>query len=239
MTNSATAPRSGQLAVMLQEVFTAAARLRTNRISTVDATSFRANIKQLLTKADREARQLGYSGDYVKLAVYASVVLVDESVLNSAQPAFQTWHGKPLQEEVFGDHRGGELFFEHLRSLLAQPDSGELADLLEIYHLCLLLGFQGRYGGQYRGELAAITREVSEKIQRIRGAQPDLTPSWSLPHGEKVPVARDPWVKRLGVIAAALGITVVLLFLVFTLALRPGSGDVRELVESQIEAGAR
>jgi type VI secretion system protein ImpK len=208
-------------------------------MGTVDAPAFRNNVKQLLTKADREARQLGYPGDIVKLAVYALVVLVDECVLNSAQPAFQSWHGKPLQEEVFGDHRGGEVFFENLRSLLARPDSVDLADLLEVYHLCLLLGFQGRYGGQRRGELAAITREVLDKIQRIRGVQSDLVPCWALPRGEKVPVVRDPWVKRIGIAAAALGIAVVMLLLVFTLALRPAVGDLEELVASQIEAGDR
>jgi type VI secretion system protein ImpK len=239
MTDPTAAAHSGQLAVRLQEVFTAAARLRANRISTVDAAAFRNNVKQLLTKADREARQLGYSSEIAKLAVYALVVLVDESVLNSAQPAFQSWHGKPLQEEVFGEHRGGEVFFENLRALLARPDSPELGDLLEVYHLCLLLGFQGRYAGQHRGELMAITREVSEKIQRIRGIQPDLTPSWGLPQGERVPVVKDPWVKRLGIVAAGLGIAVVLLFLVFTLALRPGAGELREVVDSQIEAGVR
>jgi type VI secretion system protein ImpK len=209
MTTPVNVQRSGQLAVKLQEVLTAAARLRSNAMEAVDAGSFRSNVKRLLTAADREARELGYSGQTAKLAVYAAVVLVDECVLNSARPAFQSWHGQPLQEEVFGDHRGGEVFFENLRSLLAQPDSEDLADLLEVYHLCLLLGFQGRYGGEYKSELNSITSGVSEKINRIRGVQLELTPSWSLPQGEKVPVIRDPWVRRIGMTAGALGAAVL------------------------------
>lgn len=239
MTNSATAARTGQLAVKLQEVFTAAARLRANRMRAVDAAAFRNNIKQLLMKADRRSRELGYSGDTVKLAVYALVVLIDECVLNAAVPAYQSWHGKPLQEEVFGDHRGGETFFENLAALLAQPDSGELADLLEVYHLCLLLGFQGRYGGQHHGELMAITREVYEKIRRIRGVQEELTPSWLLPRNEEAPVVRDPWVKRLGIAAAALWLVAVLTYLVFTFNLRSGAAEVAELVASQVEVSAQ
>jgi type VI secretion system protein ImpK len=239
MIDSATFARSGQLAVKLQEVFTAAARLRANRMSTVDAAAFRNNIKQALTKADRDARQLGYSGDIVKHAVYALVVLIDECVLNSALPGFQSWHGKPLQEEVFGDHRGGELFFENLATLIAQPDSEELADLLEIYHLCLLLGFQGRYAGQHRGELTSIAREVSDKIHRIRGAQPELTPSWLVPQGEKAPVSKDPWVKRLGIAAMALWIVAVLVFLAFTFVIRSGAANLNELVANQVEVGTQ
>lgn len=239
MTMPATLQRRGQLALTLQEIFTAAARLRARRMGAVDAASFRNNIKQLLTKADREARHLGYPGQTVKLAVYALVVLIDECVLNSAQPAFQSWHGKPLQEEVFGDHRGGEIFFENLRSLAAQPDSEELADLLEVYLLCLALGFQGRYAGDHRGELSAVSREVSEKIHRIRGVQADLTPAWSLPQGERVPRIKDPWVRRIGLTAAMLGVAVVLLFLIFVVALRPGVGDLREAVSAATEAGVR
>jgi len=239
MITPTTLQRRGKLAVMLQEALTASARLRTNRMGAVDAASFRSNIKRLLTTADREARELGYTGQTVKLAVYALIVHIDESVLNSGNPAFQAWHAKPLQEEVFGDHRGGEIFFENLRSLLAQPDSEELADLLEVHHLCLLLGFQGRYAGESRGALSAISRDTSEKIQRIRGVQPGLTPSWALPQGEKVPEARDPWIRRIGIAAASIGVAAVLLFLVFTLALRPTASDLRQLVESEIEAGAR
>jgi len=224
---------------MLQEVLTASARLRTNRMGAADATSFRNNVKRLLTNADREARELGYTGQTVKLAVYALIVHIDESVLNSGNPAFQAWHGKPLQEEVFGDHRGGEIFFENLRSLLAQPDSDELADLLEVHHLCLLLGFQGRYGGERGGALSSIARETSEKIQRIRGVQSGLTPSWALPQGERIPRARDPWIRRIGIAAASIALAAFLLFVVFKLVLRPTVGDLRQLVETEIEAGAR
>jgi len=239
MTTPTRVQRRGKLAVLLQEAFTASARLRANRMGAVDAASFRNNVKQLLTTADREARQIGYAGQTVKLAVYALIVHIDECVLNSGNPAFQAWHGKPLQEEVFGDHRGGEIFFENLRSLLTQPDTEDLADLLEVYYLCLLLGFQGRYGGEDRGALSAVGRETSGKIHRIRGVQADLTPSWALPQGERVPKARDPWVRRIGIAAASVGVAAVLLFLLFALTLRPTAAELRDLVETQVEAGVR
>jgi type VI secretion system protein ImpK len=238
MTTPTTVQRRGKLAVLLQEAFTASARLRANRMGAVDAASFRNNVKQSLTTADREARQLGYASQTVKLAVYALIVHIDECVLNSGNPAFQAWHGKPLQEEVFGDHRGGELFFENLRGLLTQPDTEELADLLEVYYLCLLLGFQGRYGGD-QGALSAVGNEAFGKIQRTRGVQGDLTPSWVLPRGEKVPKTQDPWIRRIGIAAVSAGAAAVLLFLVFAVALRPAKAELRDLVETQIEAGVR
>ena len=43
----------------------------------------------------------------------------------------------------------------------------ETADLLEIYYLCLLLGFKGRYAAG--GDLRSVMAATQEKIRRIRG----------------------------------------------------------------------
>jgi len=104
----------------------------------------------MLVAADREAREAGYDRDVVRLAVYAFVAFLDESVLNSPQDMFSEWPRRPLQEEVFGDHRAGETFFQNMRDLLSRPDSRALADVLEVYLLCLLLGYRGRYGSGSR-----------------------------------------------------------------------------------------
>ena len=63
------------------------------------------------------------------------VAFLDESVLNSRNPIFADWLRKPLQEELFGTHIAGEVFFQNLQQLLGRSDSPDLADLLEIYHL--------------------------------------------------------------------------------------------------------
>src|SRR5207247_1621893 len=80
---------------------------------------FRNHVKQLLSGAHEEARRAGYASDDVKLAIYAIVMFLDESILNSPLPALAGWSRKPLQEELFGEHMGGESFFENLRTLIA------------------------------------------------------------------------------------------------------------------------
>jgi type VI secretion system protein ImpK len=204
--------RRGQLALVLQEVLTATVRLRANRQVAADAESFRAHVKHLLSGAQREARRLGYSSDDVSLVLYAVVAFLDESVLNSAQPMFSSWPSRPLQEEIFGGHMGGEVFFQHLRQLLASQDSENLADVLEVFHLCLLLGFQGRYSTTDRGELRGLSTAAGEKIHRIRGSFGELSPAWALPTGETVPRARDPWLPFLLVLAVSTFVGVWLLF---------------------------
>jgi type VI secretion system protein ImpK len=209
----------GQLALALQEPLTAIVRLRDNRQSATHAEVFRARMKQILADTEREARQAGYGSEDVRLAIYAVVVFLDETVLNSSLAMFSDWPRRPLQEELFGGHTGGEVFFQNLQQLLARQESDQLADVLEVHQLCLLLGFQGRYSRMDRGELRGLTLVVSDKIQRIRGRLGDLSPAWALPAGETVTAARDPWARRLGVALVATIAIVGALFAVFHFSL--------------------
>ncbi len=198
------AHRRGLLALALQEVLTAIARLRANRQSVADGATFRNHVKQLLTSGHEDARRAGYVSDDVRLAVYAIVVFLDESILNSPLPALAGWSRKPLQEELFGEHMGGEVFFENLRTLIGRQDSEELADVLEVYQLCLLLGFRGRYGAAGQSEAQRWAGAAAEKIARIRGVPAGLAPGCALPERESFPIARDPWIRRLGFTALGL-----------------------------------
>ena len=220
--------RRGTLALALQEAFTAGARLRANRQVAADALAFRAQIKQLLARADQEARQAGYDPADVRSAIYGYVAFLDESVLNSVQPMFTGWAGQPLQEELFGDHRAGEVFFSTLDELLAHPDSEEVADLLEVYQLCMLLGFRGRYGGGDDGGLRTRMQATQQKIDRIRGLPGSLSPAAALPSQEEIPVVRDRWQRRLAVGTGALLLLTITLFIVFRFAL---AGQLNELQE--------
>ncbi|HEX7239600.1 MAG TPA: DotU family type IV/VI secretion system protein [Longimicrobiaceae bacterium] len=228
------AQRRGQLALLLQEAFTAAIRLRSQRQVVADAALFRGQVKQLLAATDHDARRLGYDAGHVRLAIYAYIAFLDESVLNSGQPAFASWPRQPLQEEVFGDHMAGETFFRNLEELLGRQDSEDVADVLEVYHLCLLLGFRGRYAGGERGGAEGLAAAAQDKVRRVRGGAGPLSPAWALPQGEVLPVAEDPWIRRLVLAAAGAGGTALVLYVLFLLLLRPGVGDLRALVERLI-----
>ena len=205
--------RAGALPLALQEVFTVTMRLRGNRQVAADAAAFRQHVKQLLSAAHEEGRRAGYAAGDVRLAMYALVVFLDESVLESQHEAFVGWPRKPLQEELFGGHTGGEQFFHNIRALLTRSDSEDLADVLEIYQLCLLLGFQGRYAGAV-DELRRWMAAIAEKIARIRGPAAQLSPDGLIPADETIPVHRDPWLRRLlyGAVGGVVGALVLLLF---------------------------
>jgi type VI secretion system protein ImpK len=213
--------RPENLALIYQEALTAIERLRANRQSVTDAAAFRHHMRDAFRVATDKAMAAGYNANDARDATLAAVAFLDESVLNSQNPIFADWLRKPLQEELFGTHIAGEVFFQRLNELLGRSDSPDLADLLEVFYLCLLLGFCGKYSAGGRGELAQTLSRTAEKIQRIRGRMGQLSPQWTLPP-ETIRVGADPWVKRLGWIAAACAALMVILFILYKVVLGNG-----------------
>ena len=220
------ATRRGRLALDLQEAFTATVRLRANKQVAADAESFRLRIKQVLAAAEAEARVQGYVADDVRFALFAVIAFLDESVLNSGQQMFAQWPSRTLQEEVFGVHMAGELFYQYLQQLLTRPDSPDMADILEVYLLCLLLGFRGRYAATQGGEIASLIQQLSEKIGRMRGGDRELSPQWRPSTGD-IGAKRDRWIPRLAVAAGVTALVAAILFVGFTVSLHSRSADIR------------
>lgn len=226
--DASTAPaasRAGQLALIVQELLTATVRLRANRQGPTDAESFRAHLKQLIARADQDARQAGYTQGDIRYALYAVVAFIDESILNSAQPMFRDWPRRPLQDELFGGHVGGEAFFQYLQQLMTRDPSPDLADVLEVYLLCLLLGFQGRYSAANRDELGLWTSRMREQLTRMRGGTPPIAPDWAIPSGEVMARTRDAWLRRLLFAGAAVLALAVVLYVIYFVVLR-SSGPI-------------
>jgi len=218
--SSATSDPGGRLALALQEVLTATVRIRAKRQLPHDAAVFRAQLRERLRDAEQAALRAGYPAEYARLALYAATAFVDESVMGAGHPVLAGWAQRPLQDELFGGLVGGELFFQQLHRLLAEPDSAAVADLLEVYELCLRLGFRGRYGMGATGELDSVLAATSAKIRRIRGAPGPFAPTAEPPAGERAPAVRDPWVRRGAYAVACCTLAVVLLYAGFTTLLR-------------------
>lgn len=222
------------LSLAFQEALTVAARIRRDQVHAPDGGEFRRHLLSLLGQADATTRQVGYSPEYAKLATYAVVALLDESILNSRGPLREAWVGYPLQQELFGENVGGENFYLQLRDLLARPDSRDLSDILEVFLLCLLLGFKGRYAVSDGAEIQGLITATSQKINRIRGETGPVAPQAFLPGDEEAPRRLDPWIPRLvrgTIIASAVALV---LFVGFRLLLASGNAGVRELVEQAI-----
>lgn len=224
--------RPDTLALLFQGIFTAIVRIQSGKQPLADVETFRRRMKSALQETERDAIAARYSNDDVSNAEFAVVALLDEAILSSKDPGREEWRKKTLNVELFGEANAGEVFFDRLQALVRREESERLADLLEVYLLCLLLGFEGRFGGAMRGESLVLAERVRRRIEAIRGVDYQISPAIEFqeqPRMAATPIQQGPdkrWLMWLGGIAASL----IVLFLIFKLHLGWRVGDLQELV---------
>ena len=172
---------------------------------------------------------MGYSDEVSKMAIYAMIAFLDESVLNSKDPVFADWARRPLQEEMFGGHFAGEYFFRNVTDLLSRPESTETADALELHALCLQLGYRGRFAFGDTSEIDSILHRIRDKIMRIRGGYALFRPAE--PPAVPPVAASDPWVRRLQFAAIALAVLTLLAYIGYLLILSQSMPTTARIAE--------
>jgi type VI secretion system protein ImpK len=180
--NQANAGSSGEnLPLLCQGLLTGVVRLKGQRQRPPDAESLRRRTKATLQEIERVATAAGYDNRDIRDANFAVVAFLDETVQHSNDPMRAEWERRSLAQELFGNTDAGEVFFEKLDQLRSRRDSEQLADILEVYLLCLLLGFEGRYAGPKRGELEGLMESLRMRVEYIRGRADQISPSANLP----------------------------------------------------------
>ncbi|MGA3045453.1 MAG: DotU family type IV/VI secretion system protein [Terracidiphilus sp.] len=219
--------KTSNLALAFQEVFTVILRTRFFVQHVENAETFRATLRKMISAAVKDASAMGYSDDASKMAIYAIIGFLDESVLNSKDPTFADWARRPLQEEMFGGHFAGELFFRNVTELLNRSESTEVADVLELHALCLLLGYRGRYAFGDTSEIHSVLQRIRDKIARIRGAYALFRPA-ETPAAPPAP-KRDPWVGRLTIAAVVLAVLTILAYAGYVVILGQSIPTISEI----------
>lgn len=146
-------------------------RLMTESPEKVDADydTVRNDISLLTERLYERAMDNGFSNEEVDQACFAVFAWVDETVLCSSWEGTREWLKNPLQREFYGTANAGEEFFERLEDLLHGKDKpvdetlfvdfakeseqkahtdkarNGKTEILEVYTLCLSLGYTGKY----------------------------------------------------------------------------------------------
>ncbi len=176
-----TAPRQESLALLYQGFFTGIVRIQSGRQQISNADGFRRRMVEALAEVNREAVKRNYAKEHTIETDFAIVAFLDEVILTSHDPCRNEWAQKPLQDELFNVSVAGELFFTRAEKLLSRQDSPELADMLDVFYLCLLLGFEGKYSIGGKTELHLLMDRLRQRIDRIRGNDPRLSPQGDIP----------------------------------------------------------
>ena len=164
---------------LVQDFISMALIVRKGRQVT-SVTAFEASVDNFFSNLEREARSANYSVEQVKDTQYALCAFLDESVLRSGDNELRRhFELQPLQFRYFGVHLAGEGFFEKIDSL--RSDVKKNLDVLEVYHLCLALGFEGKFATGEKDQLRYLANTLGQDIARYRKSPKALSPDWALP----------------------------------------------------------
>lgn len=150
-----------------------------NRCAPTDSAAYRQSVREFLTGFEKGSKRLKASAEDVYLAKFAFCALVDEVVLMSQLKIRNDWERKPLQLEFFGEQLAGERFFDHLETLRAA--GAARVQVLEVFHMCLLMGFQGKYILEGSEKLGYLTARVGDEVSQHKGRGQGFAPHWQAP----------------------------------------------------------
>lgn len=150
-----------------------------NRHAPPNAAEFVTRIRTFLDDFERDARRTGASAIDIHEAKYAFCAAVDETVLASELSIRSYWERHPLQLAYFGEQLAGENFFAKLEALRAEGAARVQA--LEVFYLCLLLGFKGRYALEGSEKLHFLVLRVGDELAHFKGRRAGFAPFWQAP----------------------------------------------------------
>ncbi|MEK6424496.1 MAG: type IVB secretion system protein IcmH/DotU [Burkholderia gladioli] len=169
-----------------------------------EANEFRTRIQEFLADFERGAKKLNAGADDVYAAKFAFCAAIDEAVLSSQFKVRAEWERRPLQLVLFGEQLAGEKFFQYLEECRAH--GAARLQSLEVFHMCLLLGFQGKYLLEGPEKLAYLTARIGDEISQIKGKRAPFAPHWPLPDQIAHRLKREVPLWSIGAVFALVGL---------------------------------
>ncbi|MCH8034105.1 MAG: DotU family type IV/VI secretion system protein [Bacteroidetes bacterium] len=108
-----------------------------------EAEVLKTRVYEMFDRFESNARKNGFDNDKTRSAKFALVAFLDETIISSSWVHKEAWLSDPLQIKLFETFNAGEEFFNFLNELRQKTSANK--EVLEIYYLCLSLGFKGMY----------------------------------------------------------------------------------------------
>lgn len=177
-TNSSGKGLPDSLSVLCSDLFTIVITISSN-IDMGKPEDCRKIINYHLHQFEEQAVSIRIRPEIIEKAKYAIVILLDEKIGLLPRQWFDKWLiNKTLQDEHFGETVGGVRFFDYLDELMQNPDLN--GEVLEIYYLCLGMGFTGKYHQEpnrlkkITGNLGAIVLQNHKRKSKPVTAPPEI-----------------------------------------------------------------
>lgn len=173
----------------------------------------KSKVLDMFDKFENNSRKIGVDNEKVRLAKFALVAFLDETIISSDWSEKNEWLSEPLQIKLFDTFNAGEEFFTNMSTLRQRTSANK--DVLEIYYLCLSLGFKGKYQLQSPENLRRIIDDLNielhpEAYRSIDLLSPNGKPRQSIV--QTVKTGLPLWIYPVGAIVILLIFYVILSF---------------------------
>ncbi len=156
--------------------------------------TLRSKVITLFDSMKNKGKELGIDEEELNEAQYALVAFLDETIANSSWIKKDEWLARRLALELFNTVNAGDEYFTKLEQLQQQGTSK--ASLLEVYYLCLVLGFEGKYKILGKEKLKTVVIEIAKDLKLAKLAESnELSPRWKRSHEiiRAVPISGIPF----------------------------------------------
>ena len=135
----------------------------------------RSQLLDRVTEFESAASTAGVPAHQIVAARYLLCAFIDEVVEGTPWGAGGVWSGANLLQEFHEESSGGDKAFKVLDRLCQDPATNR--DLLELFYVCIALGFEGRFHGakDAREQLEAVAERVLESVHPAAQRQPART----------------------------------------------------------------
>jgi len=180
-----------------------------------DSANLKSRVYEMFERFEDNARRTGIDNEKIRLSKFALVAFLDETIISSEWPQKSDWLSDPLQIKLFDTFNAGEEFFNYMAEMRLRTSQNK--DVLEIYYLCLSLGFKGKYQLQSPENLRRIIDDLNlelhpDAFRSIDAISPNGKPRQSLV--QTVKGGLPLWVYPLGAIVIFIVIYLVLSFVI-------------------------
>jgi type VI secretion system protein ImpK len=163
---------------LTRDGFNALNQLRALDPRAVSPAALQRQFSELIDRLLADAREQSVPERDARDIAYALVALADEIALSRSGPLQDYWRDHLLQSSLFDENVAGEGFFRRLETL---RNDGRRVEVLRVYYLCLLFGFQGKYVGRSDSELRRLIDSVGQEIERGLEYLDELAPDGPRP----------------------------------------------------------
>jgi len=184
----------------------------------------KTSVNEMFERFESNARKFGIDKEKTRLAKFALVAFLDETIISSSWLQKEAWLSEPLQIRLFETFNAGEEFFKFLNELNQRTSANK--EVLEVYYLCLSLGFKGKYQLQSPENLRKIIDDLNlelhpETYRTIDSISPNGKPRQSF--AQSVRSGLPLWVYPLGAL---------LIFVIFYVIMSTSiSGEAEKVVD--------